>query len=101
MQFDWIAEVEYAYNQLNPEWGAYQEDDLFTVSLKLKNGENVPLFRFYGPGDFQNNSVWPDWCYWEDRVEANLTRGSQETDSLAYAEVVAHLIGVRLGNPGT
>lgn len=99
IQFDWVEEVEYGYNQLNPGFWAYQENDLFTVALKLKNGEIVVLFRFYGEGDFVNNSVFPDWFYWEDYLEAAITRGSQEGDSLGYADVVAALIGVPIGSP--
>jgi hypothetical protein len=99
IEFDWIQEVLYGYYSTGTGWGAYQESDLFNVGLQLKNGESLTLFRFFGEGDFVNNSIWPDWMYWEDRLVANYTRGDQERQSLLYADLVARMIGVPVGNP--
>lgn len=104
IQFDWVEQVLYSYSDYSvgsvTSWvGGYQESDCFTVSLELKTGEHLKLFRFYGQGGFVNDTVWPDWMYWEDILETRLTKGDQEDESLAYAEVLSQLIGVPLGNP--
>jgi hypothetical protein len=99
IQFDWVSEVLYGYNEVAPEWGAYTESDLFTVGLKLKTGEGVTLFRFYGAGDFVNNTIWPDWMYWDDFLTSPYLKGDQESESLLYADLLSRMIGVELTNP--
>lgn len=99
--FDAIRSVVYGYADMSPgtvtsALSAYQSDDVYTVGLMLANGTEFALFRFYGPGDFVNESFLPDWCYWEDKLEAAITRGPQDTESLAYATVASQLIGVPL-----
>ncbi len=103
IEFDWISGINYDYNDINPassvSWAtARQHQDLFTVSLNLKNGERVRLFRFYGDGGFVNDSFMPDWFYWSDRIEADLTRQDQEGESLSYVDVLSKLIGVPTEN---
>ncbi|HVT11298.1 MAG TPA: hypothetical protein VHE55_03450 [Fimbriimonadaceae bacterium] len=99
IEFDWIAEVIYGYRDWSTGWGAYREQDLFTVGLKLKNGEELILFRFFGEGDFVNNSVFPDWMFWDDFVIANYTRGPQERESLLFADLVSRMVGAPISNP--
>ncbi|HWA83564.1 MAG TPA: hypothetical protein VG820_09035 [Fimbriimonadaceae bacterium] len=99
IEFDWVSEVIYGYNEVSPGWGAYREDDLYTVGLKLKNGDELTLFRFFGEGDFVNNTVWPDWMFWDDFLIANYTRGPQERESLLFADLVSRMIGVPISNP--
>jgi hypothetical protein len=99
IEFDWVQEVLYGYAEVSPGWGAYQENDLFTVALKLKNGDQVNLFRFFGEGDFVNNTVFPDWMYWEEFLVSNYTRGDQERESLLFADLVSRMIGVPVSNP--
>ncbi|MFI5384520.1 MAG: hypothetical protein ACHQ50_00200 [Fimbriimonadales bacterium] len=99
IEFDWVQEVLYGYADMSTGFYAYQENDLFTVALQLKNGEKVTLFRFFGEGDFVNNSIWPDWMYWEDFALANYTRGDQERESLLFADLVSRMIGVPISNP--
>jgi len=99
IEFDWVQEILYGYSDMSAGWGAYQENDLFTVGLLLKNGERLTLFRFFGEGDFVNNSIWPDWMFWEDYLLANYTRGDQERESLLFADLVSRLVGVQIGNP--
>ena len=102
--FDVIECVLYTYRELNnminpfSGWGAYQEQDIFLVCVRLKNGEEPILCRFYGQGAFVNNSFLPDWMYWGDEMTANLTQGTQETESQSYATTVAKLIGVDIRN---
>lgn len=99
IEFEWVAELIYGYSDVSPGWGAHQQNDLFTVALRLKNGDEVTLFRFFGEGDFVNNSVWPDWMFWDDFVIANYTRGPQESESLLFADLVSRMIGVPISNP--
>jgi hypothetical protein len=101
--FDRIAEVLYGYGQLDPSsyapMAAYHDDDLFTVGLLLDDNKEVPLFRFYGTGSFTNNTIWPDWMYFDSTIMERLTQGPQEDESLYFADALALLIGVPIGNP--
>jgi hypothetical protein len=99
--FEVVSAVLYGYADLNPNqavpWGAaYQEQDMFTVRLRLQNGEEPLLCRFFGQGSWVNNSILPDWMFWADELGAEMTQGSQESESRAYAETVSKLIGVPL-----
>jgi hypothetical protein len=102
--FDVVECVLYTYselnNQLNPfaGWQEYQEQDMFTVRLRLKDGEEPVLCRFYGQGAFVNNSFLPDWMFWGDQVVAGITQGSQESQSRLYATTVSNLLGVEIEN---
>jgi hypothetical protein len=99
IEFDWIEEVLYDYQDLAASgYFSHREQDMFTVSLQLKNGETVLLFRFYGQGAFENNSIMPDWYYWQQNLETRVVAGNQESESQAYADVVGRLIGVPVGN---
>jgi hypothetical protein len=99
IQFDWVSDVLYSYHEVAPDWGAHTESDLFSVGLQLKSGETVTLFRFYGAGDFVNNTVWPDWMYWDDFLLSPYMKGNQESESLLYADLVSRMIDVPLTNP--
>ncbi len=99
--FDAVRAVLYGYVDLSPDSvfssiSAFQRDDVFTVALRLADGSEHALFRFYGPGEFVNESFLPDWMYWTDQLEAWYSHGPQETESLAYADLVSRLIGVPL-----
>jgi hypothetical protein len=98
--FDVVRCVLYTYSDVNPlsGLGAQREQDMFTVRLRLKNGEEPVLCRFYGQGGFVNNTLWPDWMYWEDQMIANVVQGSQEDESRLYATAVSNLIGVEIEN---
>lgn len=98
--FDAIQEIIYTYNDIDPfgEWSyVHQTNDLFVIGLKLEKGERVLLFRFYGTGDFSNNSDLPDWMFLGDQIESKLTMQNQEGESRAYAETLSRLIGVPVG----
>jgi len=117
IEFDWIQEIVYGY--WHSGWGStsddgfwggsgamslfgygeYTEDEMFTVALQLKNNTKVTLCRFFGSGDFVNNTVWPDWCYWGDQFLADATHGTQETSSHALVDVLSNLIQVPVVNP--
>ncbi len=99
LEFDWVSHVLYGYYGTGGwSYGAYQEDEVFSIKLVLKNAEEVLLFRFAGEGDFVNNTFLPDWMFWWDSTVANLCKGPQEAQSLMYAETVSQLVGVPLGD---
>lgn len=102
IEFDWVLNVTYDYREVAPgssfSW-AYYGADLFTVGLLLKNGEEVLLFRFFGGGQFVNDSFLPDWMYWQDEIEAKLMHGTQERESKVYADTISGLVGVPVRQP--
>lgn len=101
--FDRISAILYGYADMSPgalmPWGAYQQNDLFWVGLRLHNGEELTLFRFFGEGDLVNQGPFPDWLYWEDKIMVELTRGPQESESRMFAELLSKLIGAPIENP--
>ena len=97
--FDEVREICYGYNDWSIGWWTYQEMDLFTVSLLLNSGETVVLFRFFGEGDFVNNSWWPDFAYAGDYAMAALTRVDQSDNSHRFADILSSMIAVPIGNP--
>ena len=97
--FDQVASVYYRYVDMNPPSFlpmTYQEADIFQVGFRMKNDREIKLFTFMGRGGFVNNSRLPDWLYWEDFAIARLSAGNQETESLAFANTIALLVGVGL-----
>ena len=99
IEFEWIREIIYTYRDLmDSDWISHTEQDVFTVGLWLKNDDVIPLFRFYGEGDYINNSIWPDWMQWEGYLDAAITRGPQGAQSQQLADVLSGLIGVPNGN---
>lgn len=94
--FDQVEAVTYGYKDLalsTFSWG-YDSKDLFFVGLRLRNGEEVHLFYFYGEGTFNNQGPLPDWLYWQDYL-FDMT-GTQEKESRAYAELLKKMIGVKI-----
>jgi hypothetical protein len=79
IEFDWIEEILYTYQDLfGSNWISHSSQDLFTVGILLKNSERVTLFKLYGEGEFINNSIWADWTEWIDSVPGNLLPNRQE-----------------------
>jgi len=95
IEFSWIAEINYRYASIFARnWSAGQTSDMFIVELKLRNEEIVPLFKFYGRGDFVNNSLFPDWCYWPGSKIAELNQTPQDSMSFMFATKLSGEIGV-------
>jgi hypothetical protein len=100
--FDVVVVVLYGYSDMTLfrlPIGSYTELDLFAVGLRLRNGEEVELCRFFGQGDWVNNSWTQDWADSGEEFVAELGRGSQENESRVYAEAVAQMIGAPLERP--
>ena len=111
IEFDWVEVILYGY--WNSGWalgtgasgwgvvgfGEYTEEEMFTIALQLKNNTKVVLCRFFGSGEWVNNSFLPDWCYWGDQMLADATYGSQQSSSSTLVNVLSNLIGVPVVNP--
>lgn len=74
-------------------FGAYRDRGVYTVELRLTTGERIMLFRFYSEGDFINDGFMPDFMYWDDYMDAALTKGNQGQKSEVFAKLVAGLVG--------
>jgi len=100
IEYDWIQQISYGYwsmgGQIPLSEGTQKE--LFTVSLDLKNNTQVLICRFFGGGDFYNNTIMPDWWYYGDQWVSEAARGSQEEHSSALVNLLQNLIGVPVVN---
>jgi hypothetical protein len=95
-----VEAVTYGYKDLAPlaDWTwTHDSVDLFSVGLRLGGGRDVHLFHFYGDGTFSNDGPLPDWFYW--REFATDTCGTQESESRAFVDVLAAMIGVPVEPP--
>ena len=102
IEYDWIQQIEYGYwstGGSNLYWGEGTEDEMFTISLRLKDNSDVTLCRFFGSGDFYNNTIMPDWWYYGDQMLAEVSRGTQQQSSYALVNLLENLIGVPVVNP--
>jgi hypothetical protein len=98
IRFDLIKDIIYRYDDfsIGLGWSAGQSTDCFRVGLRLLNLDEVFLFSFSGAGTFVNNSVWPDWMFWEQY--ALDFSGTQESHSRAFVEILMKMVGVSLVN---
>ena len=95
-----VVRVVYSHTDISP-WSrlpllAYQQMDMYTIAIKLTTGELVNLCRFCGPGNFINNTPVDDMLFWADEALADLTQGTQDADSRAFARQASRTIGVSL-----
>ncbi|MBS1709467.1 MAG: hypothetical protein JSS65_12205 [Armatimonadetes bacterium] len=97
VEFDWIREVTFDYNDLGFGGWARRSEDLYTTGLTLQSGEWVELFKFYGEGDFQNDGPLPDWWYWEDHLMTHVVKGDQEGSSFRFVDLLSNLTGAPIG----
>lgn len=99
--FKEVRNVTYGYQEESISgkiFQAYDGLDSFSTGLRLKNDEQVGLFLFFGEGAFTNESILPDWMYWEE-ILLDL-QGSQERESRIFVELLAKMIGVKVAPPG-
>ena len=97
--FDRVQEIIYSYNDmLESGWISHNSEDLFRVGLWLHDNRSVILFRFYGQGEFVNNSIWPDWMRWEDILPGQIVRHDMDSEALAVADLLSAMVGVPVGN---
>jgi hypothetical protein len=89
-----INAITYGYqdDSLGSSWNAHDSSDWFNVGLKLADGKEFHLFHFVGDGTFTNNSVFPDWMFWGERLVD--LEGSQERESRTFVDLLSTMIGV-------
>jgi len=97
--FDRIQEIIYSYNDmLESDWVSHDAEDLFKVGLWLQDGKSIILFRFFGQGEFVNNSIWPDWMMWDDILPGKIVQHDMDSEALALADLLSGMVGVPVGN---
>lgn len=98
--FSHIDAVTYGYVDFSPaSFLAYAHDsfDWFTVGLRETDNSEMKLFDFIGDGTFGNDGPLPDWLYWH-RFAFDVS-GSQENESLLFAEALAAIMEVKIVSP--
>ncbi|MFN0052149.1 MAG: hypothetical protein ACKV0T_08155 [Planctomycetales bacterium] len=100
LRFESIEAITYGYE----DWGygagwsvAHDSVDLFSVGLRLFDGEERRLFYFFGDGTFSNTGPWPDWLFWDEYL-LNIS-GSQERESRGFVDLLGKMIGVPVVPP--
>lgn len=100
VRFDDVAAVLYGYEDwsLEADLGASHDSrDVFTIGLRLSSDEEISIARFFGAGEFVNESLLPDWCFWEDQLFD--WAGTQDSESLLLAELISKMLGVKIERP--
>lgn len=89
-----IEAITYGYQDdtFGSSWSAHDSTDWFNVGLRLKDRKEIHLFHFIGDGTFTNNSVFPDWMYWGERLFD--FEGSQERESKAFVDLLSTMVRV-------
>jgi hypothetical protein len=99
LEFGQIGEIVYAYSDLfGNDWVSHDSEDLFRVGLWLNDNRDITLFRFFGQGEFVNNTIWPDWMMWSENLRTQIFPHDMESQALAVAELLAAMVGVPIGN---
>jgi hypothetical protein len=99
ISFDRIQEIIYNYgDMLDSNWVSHSSEDLYRVGLWLKDGKSIILFRFYGEGEFINNSIFPDWMMMDEILPGEIVQHNMDAKSLTIADVLSQLVGVPIGN---
>jgi hypothetical protein len=97
--FDRIQEIIYNYSDvLESNWVSHDSEDLYRVGLWLTDGKEIILFRFFGQGEFINNSIFPDWMMLDEIIPGQVVTHRMGDDSLSIADVLSKLVGVPIGN---
>lgn len=97
--FDRVKEIIYTYaDMMESNWVSHTEEDLYRVGLWLQDGKEIILYRYYGQGDYVNNSIWPDWMRWDDILPGMIVKHDMESESLMLADLLSAMIGVPIGN---
>ena len=97
--FDRIHEIIYSYNDMmGNDWVSHDSEDLYKVGLWLTDDRELILFRFYGQGEFVNNSLWPDWMMWDDFLPGQIVQHNLDSEALGVAELLSAMVGVPIGN---
>lgn len=100
LRFEAIEAVTYGYSAmvaaefLQP---VHQGMECFSVGLRLRRGDEVHLFQFFGETTFGNDYLYPDWLdAYEDQIGEN---ANPDRESRAFVDVLSALIGVPVVPP--
>ena len=95
VRFREIEAVTYGYQDWAMgaclDW-AHDSLDLYSVGLRLYDGDDLGLFHFFGDGAFIHDGTWPDWMYWEGCLLD--MSGTQDRDSRLFVDLLSKMIGV-------
>jgi hypothetical protein len=99
--FNEIAEV--AYSMIDGSVGTTftgERDgpETFDVALTLHSGEEVPLMRFSGDGEYVSDYAHPLESIGDRFHEMGDVRGDQQEKSLGFVELLSHRLGVPIGS---
>lgn len=97
--FDGISEV--AYSMIDGSVGSVLSGErggpvTFDVALTLHSGEEVPLMRFSGDGEYVADVSFAHEAIGDRMREAGDLRGDQQEKSLGFVDLLCHRIGVPL-----
>lgn len=99
--FDQVGEI--AYSIIDGSVGSVfsgERDgpETFDVALTLHSGEEVPLMRFSGDGEYVADVSLPhEWL--SDRInEVTDVRGNQQEKSLGFVDLLSARLGVPIGS---
>lgn len=101
IQFSEVRAVTYGYDDaslLHRTFSVGGAFDVYSVGLRLYDDEQVHLFRFMGPGTWTHEGLLSDFEEVEPQSDALVT-GSQDGDSLVWAELVSKMVGVPIRPP--
>ena len=100
LRFKHVDAITYGYEDVSPDSMfsySHHARDCFSVGLRLVGGDELKSFSFYGQGGFVNDGPWPDWCYWDEYAFDFV--GNQESEALAFVELLEKMIGVKTVRP--
>lgn len=83
-----VKEVIYRYDNIAPfhSFTATDALDCFKVGVVTNDRDEYIFFRWIGEGEFGNNSLWPDWCYWDQYMID--FKGTQDKESMVFFELL-------------
>lgn len=99
--FNEIAEI--AYSMIDGSIGSTftgERDgpETFDIALTLHSGEEVPLLRFSGDGEYVSDYALPLEAIGNRLHEIGDVRGDQQEKSLSFVELLSHRLGVPIGS---
>ena len=100
IRFAAVEAITYGYKDLASSsflTSPHDSSDLFSVGLRLHNGEEVHLFDFYGDGTFTSDGLLPGWLH-GDECLFDWT-GTQVRESRAYVELLCKMLAVTVVPP--
>jgi hypothetical protein len=103
ISFKNISHVDYTYGSFGTDWGItssswfgrHDEVESFTISIVTKTGDSFPICAFRGEGS--KTTGWSGVLLGGDDIFD--FSGTQEDESRKFAEYIAKLLDVTIGEP--